>query len=72
MKEVIQVISLSDLHSFPEHPFKVVENEELQELEESITAYGVISPLVVRPREAGGYEIISGHRRKAACEKAGN
>ena len=71
MKEVIQAIALSDLYAFPEHPFKVVENEELQELAESITAYGVISPLVVRPREAGGYEIISGHRRKAACEKAG-
>lgn len=71
MKETIQAITLSDLYAFPEHPFKVVENEELQELAESITAYGVISPLVVRPREAGGYEIISGHRRKAACEKAG-
>lgn len=71
MKETIQAIALSDLYAFPEHPFKVVENEELQELAESITAYGVISPLVVRPREAGGYEIISGHRRKAACEKAG-
>lgn len=71
MKETIQEIAVSDLFPFPEHPFKVIDNEELQALTESIKDYGVISPLVVRPREMGGYEIISGHRRKAACEKAG-
>lgn len=71
MKDTIQTIRLEELHPFPDHPFQVVDNEELQALAESIKEYGVISPVVVRPRETGGYEIISGHRRKAACEKAG-
>jgi len=67
----IQVIKLTDLHSFPDNPFKVVENVELQALADSIKDYGVISPLVVRPRDEGGYEVIAGHRRMRACEKAG-
>jgi len=67
----IQVIKLTDLHSFPDNPFKVVENEEFQALADSIKDYGVISPLVVRPRDEGGYEVIAGHRRMRACEKAG-
>jgi len=67
----IQAIKLSDLHSFPDNPFKVVENEEFQALADSIKDYGVISPLVVRPRDEGGYEVIAGHRRMRACEKAG-
>jgi ParB family chromosome partitioning protein len=56
------------LHPFPGNPFSIREDTELQQ---SIEGYGVISPLVVRPLESGGYEIISGHRRKAACEAAG-
>jgi len=68
MKDTIKNISISELHPFPENPFSVREDTELQD---SICDYGVISPLVVRPLETGGYEIISGHRRKAACEKAG-
>jgi len=71
MKETVKAVKLSELHPFPENPYKVVDNEELQAMAESIKDYGVICPLVVRPLETGGYEIISGHRRKAACEKAG-
>jgi ParB family chromosome partitioning protein len=68
MKEQVKIIALSDLHPFPCNPFGVREDMEFQR---SIEDYGVISPLVVRPLESGGYEIISGHRRKAACEQAG-
>jgi len=68
MKESIVNIPLVDLYPFPENPFKVRDDVELQD---SIRDYGIISPLVVRPMETGSYEIISGHRRKAACEKAG-
>jgi ParB family chromosome partitioning protein len=68
MKERVIDIPLVDLHPFPGNPFSVREDAELQE---SIRDYGVISPLVVRPLETGGYEIISGHRRKAVCEAAG-
>ena len=71
MKETIRAIPLSELHPFPGNPYKVIDDEELQAMADSIRDYGVISPLVVRPRDEGGYEIISGHRRKKACEKAG-
>ena len=71
MKETIKAIPISELHPFPENPYKVLDDEELQAMADSIRDYGVISPLVVRPRDEGGYEIISGHRRKKACEKAG-
>jgi len=71
VKESIINIPLVDLHPFPENPYKVVDNEELQAMVDSIRDYGVISPLVVRPLETGGYEIISGHRRRAAAQKAG-
>ena len=71
MKETIRAIPLSELHPFPGNPYKVIDDEELQAMTDSIRDYGVISPLVVRPRDEGGYEIISGHRRKKACEKAG-
>ena len=69
--ETIQAIKLTDLYSFPNNPFKVLDNEDLQAITESVKAYGIISPLVVRPRDEGGYEIIAGHRRLRACEKAG-
>jgi ParB family chromosome partitioning protein len=68
MKEQIKDISIADLYPFPDNPFGVREDTELQD---SIRDYGVIAPLVVRSRAEGGYEIISGHRRKAACEAAG-
>jgi len=71
MKETIRAIPLSELHPFPENPYKVLDDEELQAMADSIRDYGVISPLVVRLRDEGGYEIIAGHRRKKACEKAG-
>ncbi|HHW31079.1 MAG TPA: ParB/RepB/Spo0J family partition protein [Clostridiaceae bacterium] len=71
MKETIRAIPLSELHPFPGNPYKVIDDEELQAMADSIRDYGVIMPLVVRPRDEGGYEIISGHRRKKACEKAG-
>ena len=71
MNNKIQNINISELHSFPENPFKVREDEAFNELVLSIIENGLISPLVVRPHEDGGYEIISGHRRRLACEKAG-
>lgn len=71
MKENIQAISLGDLHPFPGNPFRVQDNDELKEITESVRDYGVMTPLILRPRDEGGYEIISGHRRARACEKAG-
>jgi len=71
MNNKIQIINLTELHSFPENPFKVREDEAFDELVMSIKENGLISPLVVRPHENGGYEIISGHRRRLACERAG-
>lgn len=71
MREVVKNVGLKSLYAFPEHPFKVRDDEEQQELTESIRKYGVITPIIVRPREQGGYEIISGHRRARACAKAG-
>ena len=71
MREVVKTVPLEKLYAFPNHPFKVLDNEEQQELTDSIKQYGVISPIIVRPREESGYEIISGHRRASACVKAG-
>ena len=67
----ITEISLKELHTFKGHPFHVVDDEKMQDLVESIKEKGVLSPAIVRKREKGGYEIISGHRRKRACEIAG-
>lgn len=69
--ESLQFIPLSELHPFKNHPFQVIENKELEELAQSIAQNGVITPAVVRARPEGGYELISGHRRKRACELAG-
>ena len=68
-----KVISLSAslLEPFQGHPFRVASGEEMEQLKESIREYGVLSPLLVRPRGDGRYEIVSGHRRKAACEALG-
>lgn len=65
------MVSINDLYEFKDNPYKVKDNEEMADLVESIKKYGIIEPLIVRKREEGGYEIISGHRRKYACEKAG-
>ena len=70
-KTTTQLLSVEQLRPFQGHPFKVIDNEEMDQLVESITAQGVLTPLVVRPLETGGYEVISGHRRLHACKKAG-
>lgn len=64
-------IPLAQLHSFKNHPFRVVDDEEMQKTADSIREYGVLMPGIVRPRPDGEYEIISGHRRKRGCEIAG-
>ncbi|MBQ4043687.1 MAG: ParB/RepB/Spo0J family partition protein, partial [Clostridia bacterium] len=69
--EQIIRIPLSELHPFPDHPFKVRDDESMRQTVESIREYGVLVPAIVRPREDGGYEIVAGHRRKYACELAG-
>ena len=70
-EERITQLPLSELHDFPNHPFKVRDDEAMQETTESIKRYGVLVPAIVRPREDGGYEIIAGHRRKHGSELAG-
>lgn len=70
-KEKVENISISLIDDFKEHPFKVIENDELKSLEESIKNSGVLSPVIVRPKDDGRYEMISGHRRKFACNKLG-
>lgn len=67
----ITLLPLSELHDFPDHPFKVRDDEAMQETTESIRQYGVLVPAIVRPREGGGYEIIAGHRRRHGSELAG-
>ena len=66
-----KIVSINDLYEFKDNPYKVKDNEEMQDLIDSIKKYGIIEPLIVRKRDKGGYELISGHRRKYACEKAG-
>ena len=68
--EIIEV-ELSELYDFIGHPFRVVDDEPMQEMVESVRKHGVLVPGIVRHRKEGGYEIISGHRRKHACELAG-
>ena len=69
--EKVIALSASLLEPFQGHPFRVASGEEMEQLKESIREYGVLSPLLVRPRGDGRYEIVSGHRRKAACEALG-
>ncbi len=69
--EVVKHIHLKDIHPFPDHPFEVKDDEYMRETLESVKEYGVLSPVIVRPYEEGGYEMISGHRRMRACELAG-
>ena len=70
-EDKITLLPLSELHDFPNHPFKVRDDEAIQETAESIRQYGVLVPAIVRPREDGGYEIVAGHRRKHGSELAG-
>ena len=67
----MKVLPIYKLRPFEGHPFKVTDNEEMSQLEESILTQGLLTPLVVRPLENGTYEVISGHRRLYACKKAG-
>ena len=69
-REKIVEIPLSELHPFKDHPFKVIDNDAMFDTAESIKQYGVLVPAIARPREDGGYELVSGHRRKRACELA--
>ena len=69
--EQIQKLPLSDLVAFKDHPFRVVDDDRMMETVESVREYGVLVPIIARPIEDGLYEIISGHRRKRACELAG-
>ena len=66
----MQRIPIDELYPFKDHPFKVLDDESMQRTVESVEQYGVLSPLIARPRPEGGYEIISGHRRKHAAELA--
>ena len=70
-QERVQEIPLSELHPFEGHPFKVVDDEEMQKTVESVRDFGVLTPAIARPDPEGGYEIISGHRRHRASELAG-
>ena len=67
----ITEIAIADIHSFPSHPFRVSNDTKMAELADSIREQGVLVPVLVRPREAGGYEIVSGHRRTFACRILG-
>ena len=70
-REQVQQISIRELFPFKNHPFKVLDDEAMQRTVESVAQYGVLAPLLARPRPEGGYEIISGHRRQHAAELAG-
>lgn len=69
--EKVIPISIKEITNFPNHPFKVIEDERMQDMVKSIKERGVMLPVIVRPKAIGGYEMISGHRRKRACELAG-
>lgn len=69
--EKVQNIPLSELHPFKNHPFRVVDDESMLRTVESVAQYGVLAPAIARPREEGGYELVSGHRRHHASELAG-
>ena len=69
--EIVIHIPLAELHSFPDHPFQIRDDESMRETAESVKEHGVLVPALARPCEDGGYELIAGHRRKHACELAG-
>ena len=70
-REYVKVIPIKEITSFPNHPYKVREDDELLSMVRTIKEFGVIHPVLVRPKKDGGYEMISGHRRKRACQIAG-
>ena len=69
--ESVVTLSISELHPFVDHPFEVRDDDAMKEIADSVNDFGILTPIVVRPREEGGFEIISGHRRVHACELAG-
>ncbi len=69
--EKIKIVPLTELYTFKDHPFRVVDDEKMEETTESISKYGVLVPAIARPRTGGGYELIAGHRRKRGSERAG-
>lgn len=69
--EYVSIIPVKEITNFPNHPYQVREDEEMLNMAESIKKFGIIHPVIVRKKENGGYEMISGHRRKRACEIAG-
>jgi len=70
-REKVLDIPLSEISDFPDHPFRVLKDEAMQRMSESVKLYGILHPVLVRPKEDGGYEMIAGHRRKMASELAG-
>lgn len=70
-KEKIENIDISLIDNFDKHPFKVIENDELEKLKDSIRENGILSAIIVRKKDNGRYELISGHRRKYACQLLG-
>lgn len=66
MLEKVQLIPPEQLHEFPNHPFEVREDEEMQKMVESVRLYGVLTPLIARPLPDGGFEIVAGHHRRSA------
>ena len=67
----VQMLPLKDLQPFPDHPFEVRDDEEMEKLVDSIRVHGVLMPAIARERPDGSYELVAGHRRKRACELAG-
>lgn len=70
-REYVKIIPVNEITNFPNHPYKVRDDEEMFSMAETVKQFGVIHPIIVRPKKNGGYEMISGHRRKRACEIAG-
>ena len=69
--EKIQILPLTKLHPFRNHPFQVRDDDEMDKMVDSVKEYGVMTPAIVRPRKDGGYEIVAGHRRCHASQRAG-
>ena len=69
--EKIQILPLTELHPFRNHPFQVRDDDEMDKMVDSVKEYGVMTPAIVRPRKDGGYEIVAGHRRCHASQRAG-
>lgn len=70
-REYVKIIPVNEITNFPNHPYKVRDDDEMFSMAETVKQFGVIHPVIVRPKENGGYEMISGHRRKRACEISG-